>query len=150
MGSKQFVKICFTKAVVPLGAERDYRGSVSIKHGKRIGPGAMRQLPSMKGPSSSPQQPAACQRIPVSSRRLCVPARAVGSTAAGLPIVGRAQREQGREKGSWEEEEGLRGLLVIKAAEVIVLEQNHAASEPLQCGCSWRRCRETEGGICSM
>lgn len=101
VGSKQFVKICFTKAVVPLGAERDYRGSVSIKHGKRIGPGAMRQLPSMKGPSSSPQQPAACQRIPVSSWRLCVPARAVGSTAAGLPIVGRAQREQEREKGSW-------------------------------------------------
>lgn len=64
-----------------------------------------------------------------------MPARAVGSTAAGLPIVGRAQREQGREKGSWGEEEGLRGLVVIKAAEVIVPEQNHAASEPLQCGC---------------
>lgn len=41
----------------------------------------------------------------------------------------------GERKGELGEEEGLRGLVVIKAAEVIVLEQTHAASEPLQWGC---------------
>lgn len=136
MGSKQFVKICFTKAVVPLGAERDYCGSVSIKHGERIGPGAMRQLPSMKGPSSSPQQPGACQRIPVSSQWLCVTSPAVGSTAAGPAIVGMAQREQkekgGGERKGWGRE--LKRLVVIKAAEVIVLGDNCAVSELLECG----------------
>lgn len=49
----------------------------------------------------------------------------------------------GQRKGELGEEEGLRELVVIKAAELIVPEQNHAASEPLQCGCSWRHYKQT-------
>lgn len=65
---------------------------------------------------------------------MCLPGLWAALQQACLLSAG-LKGSRGEKRGAGGEEEGLSGLVVIKATEVIVLEQNHAAFEPLQCGC---------------